>query len=508
MGQLFDQSFEFTDNEITQHIAKLHDLQNQGHAMQSEIDRYWLALMMVYVKSPLLDKLSWQAFVLNPAHVFTVHSLPDIGQHVRTLSTRHDSSDMMCRMIQYSLPYIKHNRLTFAKFEDVPTTTLMHLVLIMMGMCLGIFNETSKKPVWRLRFRIVCYMHILLSQGTAYDLYTFCVSNMNLIRIAIVEYFVYYVQTHMPCEYEMLRYLFGMQTNVGTICFQFQININYFRSTYMQTECLDWPDLNEKAHTIIEKCNRICKGKPRMAQRRDKNKTEAKITPPDIVSQALQLPVFEHMSYAMHWQPNLNIATMKVLQGLQKSVQWNLLPANLTRLQCQQLHKSLFIDTNIFSQCIMLHHCLGCRSVGSNSDQLSLNLRTDATGVVSCCVCKTSATVVSINLLGRLVKLKEKKYYLCPHCLGVHEWTSSGREFASSCPRAVVPVTAKPRECLLCDRLHNLNEFTVLDDKLGVMQHLSLCSRHMPWTHQQPGIYNFETLFKAINFKMQHNHHI
>lgn len=507
MGLPFDQSFEFTENEVTSHIQSLYDMMNkEGIDTQKEVDRYWIALMMIYLKSPLLDTLPWHTFVVRAQDVLMHETLPDIGQYIRMLSTRKDNNDVMCRMIQYSLPYIKHNRLTFAKFEDVNTQILVDLVRILFAMCFGVHCKTCKKPVWQLRFRLFAYMHTLLANGSPYDLYLFCINNVNLIRISIVEYFVYFVQRYMPCEYEMLRHLFGMQTNVESICTQFQLNINHFRSTHMQTDKLVWRDLNDKAHVIIEKCNRICKGKPRMTFRKGKFKDNLALVDESSVNLALTMPVNEHVAFASFHQNNLNLNDLYKVQLVHDIIKIHVLPKNIVQEQCKRLYNALYCDTNIYSRCVNLHQCLRCRTILS-SGRLHGQLRTDSMSNVVCCVCSSQDTVVSVNVLGRVVEIFEQKFYFCSFCMGIHRWASSGQEFTCCNNKSKAPEVPL-RQCLLCSRAHNLHEMNVLDDRLGVMQNFLLCGRHMPWTHQQHCIYNFETLCKAIQFKMSHTTNI
>lgn len=503
MGLPFDKHFDFPSNDLTHTIHRLYETMNQeGRDLQLEIDRHWIALMMVYKTSPLLDKLPWQAFIINPQDVFVHETLPDIGQYIRLLTMQRDSTDVMCRMIQYSLPYVKHNRLTFAKFDDVTVKILVELIQILLGMCLGVHEKTCKKPVWKLRFQIIAYIQILLTNGSAYDYYLFCINNLNLIRIAIVEYFVYFVQKCMPCEYEMLRHLFGTHTNVENICVQFQLNINHFRSNHMQTDVLSWVDLNEKAHVIIEKCNRICKGKPRITMRRSKCNDGSVSMDSESVMVALNTTKYENIALAPFQQLSMSIDILQRIRVIHNTIKWHSLPQNVVRQQCVALHKALFQDTNIHARSCFLHQCLKCHFV-HGCGKLSGQLRTDSDGQVSCCACASSDTMVRVNVLGRIVQLYDKKFYFCHFCLSVHRWTSCGQEF-TCCNHKQKQIAIRPRQCLLCARVHNLHDMAVLDDYLGVKQTFLLCGRHMPWSHQLNGIYNFETLNKAVQFKMSH----
>ena len=168
-------------------------------------------------------KKTWQYFVLSTNNVFALHHLCDIGSNVRKLSlTRQLSDDIMSRIIQYSLPYVKHNRLNFPRYKDVDADTLRKLISILLAQLMGIYPHVTKHPVWQLRYRIYAYIHTLLLHGNQYDHYFFCVNNVNLLRIAVIEYFVYFVNNHMPAEHHMLPFLFGTHVNVESVFKQLQ----------------------------------------------------------------------------------------------------------------------------------------------------------------------------------------------------------------------------------------------------------------------------------------------
>ena len=482
-------------------------MNREGCDLQVEIDRHWVAMMMIYVKSPLLQRLPWQSFVLKASDVLVYDSLPDIGHHIRMLTMRRENNDAMCRMIQYSLPYIKHNRLTFAKFSEVTVTLLVHLIQILLAMCLGIHSTTCKKPVWRLRFRLVSYIYTLFTTGTPYDLYIFCTSNLNLIRISLVEYFVYYVQRSMPCEYEMLRHLFGMHANIENICTQFQININSFRSNHMQTDKLLWRDLNAKAHIIIEKCNRICKGKPRITVRRNKTRDPFSLVDDKTIKLALSMNATEPMTMAQNHQTPVNLSAMTMIETIRDTIKVHTLPSNIVRDQCLKLHRAFYTDTAVFSRSVFFYQCLRCRA-NPNMEKMKTRLRTDANNCVTCSACQSSNSIAKVNVLGRIVEIFEHRYYFCHFCMGVHRWTGTGQEFTKCLQRQSLVAKPVTRQCQLCSRVHNLHEMTVLNDELGIRQSFYLCGRHMPLSHQQSLIYNFATLNKAIGYKMKHFNNI
>ena len=118
-------SSELGNPELTDKIQKvLVNMQKNKETkenMHIELDAYWVAVFLHVTRSPLLQKFSWRFFLVPPGHIFDIKHVIDIGPYVRKLSvSRAISSDVMCRIIQYSLPYVKHNRLNFPRYKDMP----------------------------------------------------------------------------------------------------------------------------------------------------------------------------------------------------------------------------------------------------------------------------------------------------------------------------------------------------------------------------------------------------
>ena len=74
--------------------------------------------------------------------------------------------------------------------------------------------------------------------------------------------------------------------------------------------------------------------------------------------------------------------------------------------------------------------------------------------------------MVRVNVLGRIVQLYEKKFYFCHFCLSVHRWTSCGQEF-TCCHYKQKQTAIRPRQCLLCARVHNLHDADAVSSAHG-----------------------------------------
>lgn len=141
--------------------------------------------------------------------------------------------------------------MNFPVFSAEHAAVLPDIVNIMLACCLALYPDSSKKPVLQLRVKLIATIHTLKSRGTPMDLYVFCTSNMSLLRIAMIEYFVYFISSFMPNETSMLTTVFGLQQQISDIFKQFTIICDTFRHQSMQSHVLDLNDINLKAQVAI-----------------------------------------------------------------------------------------------------------------------------------------------------------------------------------------------------------------------------------------------------------------
>jgi len=141
--------------------------------------------------------------------------------------------------------------MNFPVYSPEQAQVLPDIVNIMLACCLAMYPESSKKPVLQLRVKLMATVHTLKARGSPMDLYTFCTSNMSLLRIAMIEYFVYFISSFMPNETSMLTTVFGLQQDIADIFRQFTIICDTFRHQSMQDHVLDLADVNLKAQVAI-----------------------------------------------------------------------------------------------------------------------------------------------------------------------------------------------------------------------------------------------------------------
>jgi len=479
-------------------VEALSKSANNGERVQVEIDRYMLHMYMYAVRSPLLDRGPPEMFVTDAAHVLTTLSLPDIGRFISKLVTGHQNSshDLMSRLIHYSMPYIKHNRMNFPPFCPEHAAVLPDIVNIILASCLGLFPECNKKPVLGLRIQLISFFHTLKARGSPLDLYVFCTANMCLLRIAMIEYFVFFISSYMPNETLMLRQVFGLHQDIHDIFRQFIVICDTFRHLSLQTSVLDMTEINLKAQIAIDKCNRVCKGKSRSSSAAAPRSAAAPLLP-DVVALALRTPVLAHISYTVLAHPALSIAEAHRVKTVHDYVGLHELPSNIRRAQIAKIRKILHNDTLNTINTISMKICMKC--VLGGRVVLDPVMRVMASGQSSCTVCKHDSRVVSICTVGRIVRIHCTSFYYCVFCMRVHLWRSTGTEFMCCALAAARPRALSPLACCVCGvKSNTVACIRVLDDELGVMQDVPLCHRHMPQEHVLRWVDNLAQLRDAV----------
>lgn len=492
------------NTEVRTIVQDLHRQMNGGTETQVEIDRYMVYLYMEASGASALDVLPWQSFVLESGDVMGLQHLVDIGSAVRDMLMLAPCKNSIHRVLQYSMPYIKHNRLNFPAFDDMTSDDLAHMVRIVMACCLGCLRANTKRPVFDLRVKLYYFFYTLLATGTSADHYVFCMANQCLLRVAMIEYFIIFMQEFMPSEKSVICNIFQLSNDIDELSHSFCLIFDIFRQTSMQVTELDFANINARAHIAIEKCNRVTKGKNRPIRATN---TGTKLSSDDgVLRAAMHTPLFAHPAYAARLAAFADASWDYILQvqAVHRIVTVKPLPANLVALQARAIMHVLKTNSNSMVHCTLLYVCLRCVS-RSVKFVINKKMRVMSDGTCYCPQCSCDTFVVPISILGRIVKIQGAYLYFCHFCCCTHEWESSGHEF-TSCERGHTPklqvVRTQNKACVVCARTSSLSTWKVLDDNVGRILDICLCAKHKPLAHQHDAVYNVQTLRLAILHKL------
>jgi hypothetical protein len=462
---------------------------NHGNSTQAELDRYAFAYFCSCTRHPFLETCAWQQLLLEKPDVFDRHCCVDIGYCIRSILFKCSQPDILTRVIQSSLPYLKHNRLNFPPFDSCTYAAMQDITRIVFGCCLGVFDPDGKKPPWSTRVYLLVFMHELLSRGSKRDLYVFSTAHMALVRIAMIEYFLCFLETNMPIELEYMPLMFSVDATVASMHIADLRQVcNNFRTISFDSGELKLSDLNAKAALMLERCNRICNQKIRIPARA----VDATVVLP-LVHKAMCAPwSVDCITELLH--PELDATQLLALKRIQRIVTRDAFVCEMQALQTASLRSLCTESTLMATKSLFCYVCLGCIDAFT---QLDRKMRLHDGEHVHCQTCNSHEHVVRINCLHAIVSIKDTKYFWCPFCRVVHKWSASGFEM-HRCDVQPEVCTQSKRACFVCRKNMNVETFTLLDRRLGVMQTASLCFKHRPWPHQMPYVYDIVSFRDAV----------
>lgn len=492
--------------------------QIQGSA--NMLDKYLIFIKLLLNQSPLLMKYDARMFTIRNVHNITTSTLIDIGSEIRELLFTQSTNNTFVRILEFSLPFGKHNRLHFPNQREFTKKNLQEIVRLMLASCLGLYETAARRPVWQWRLKILIFFWDFLHVANIDDLYSFCRQYILLLKLSVMEYFFYFLYTNMPLEYEyMMKNGNGKSDKIITsFCFHFD---QFRHMCYAKKSEIDFEDMNEFAAQIIEKCSRLWKGKIEktssrqsllcsrgISQKSAYNESLSILDFDDniLFQRALQLPRLNHASYYLLFK-NTSIQMARQIQDIQDSIQIYPLPSNLQQQQFAFARQNILRKGRQVINTFSVFVCFKCLILKpKQSMQIDRKMRSDSQGNFYCSLCNCNEFVVEINTLGRLVKLTQNYYFYCIHCQEIHS-TNNLSNF-TSCPQYKAPSSYQKNKpvicgsmCCLCDKKSNTQQLSVLDDKLGIQTNLYFCSWHYPFENMHSCIYNYESLLEFIEIK-------
>ena len=220
------------------------------------------------------------------------------------------------------------------------------------------------------------------------------------------------------------------------------------------------------------------------------------------------------------------------------------LPANVIRMQLRSLGACMGVCERSALDGMTLYICVSCglgSSGATRSTQTRGQCRLDgglfstesgcSGAAKSDLVCKHCQTpsVFAVNTLGRVVTLRNQRFYLAPCCCTVQMYGGSGVEFQSeysltsgdsrqgargelplgvtlhSCSHRKKKYQTRPQRarCEVCQTTSSgavaPEVFTVVDHLAGCMRSIRLCSRHAPRQETLKQVANWRQLMDEVN---------
>ena len=247
--------------EIKQIIVNLLEKSKTGAENSLELDRYVWVQHFINVGHPILSESNAHLFISQESDVMCAYRLRDIAFDFNGLfeiSTPTSFTDI----ISMALPYVRHCRRPFPSIKSISLEDLGDLLRIVCASCVGIFAGTQRRPLWSKRVQLYAFFRTLICSPKS-ELHDFCVNQFSLVRLAVVEYVVYFLNFVAPVESELQKMMTNRQKDIDAVFENIAFNADSFRQNAFQsiTPEIDWDKVLSAANENYDRLCRLCKSK-------------------------------------------------------------------------------------------------------------------------------------------------------------------------------------------------------------------------------------------------------
>jgi hypothetical protein len=153
LSELTKQDEEAVHPAVASCIEQLMKQQKHGADVQVQLDtQLFISLLPIGMQLLFLDKIK-----VLPAHLLHPEQVDDIGYIVRDMLLNKQKHSVLGKIYQYTMPFIKHNRLNFPPMRYMSKSVLMHMLQTVSLACLGLYRPGAKKPTWNIRRQLFVF---------------------------------------------------------------------------------------------------------------------------------------------------------------------------------------------------------------------------------------------------------------------------------------------------------------------------------------------------------------
>lgn len=494
-------------------MRRLHRLALQGcPGIQPYIDAHLPAVALAGEGRVLLARRATLGLPDAPQ----VGTLPDLCRAIRLmlLSPGDASACGACALgfLQQALPCLPRRQ--GAQRQDAQPQVA---ICVLLGLLLGLYPRAVRFPPFGVRVELYKRVHCLLTHGDG----GFCERHPNLLALAFMEYCAHVIPAFMPAEEEVLLGEPGVAGFIGgctLVC-------DAFRQEVLVTGREGWREMDAFCAPHVERHLRACRSKGGKGRQAGEPKIAG-------ARACLELP------FILPYEAHLGDPTHRILGGemaflglggaqcsaaesahprrpdgvvcssdarhehtaaMQRLISIHPLPDNLYRMQLQALARRAAVCERSALSMATLYVCVACVMSGQ-SGLVQTRLQDDrrkeprargecrmdvGTGRLLCASCQGDS-VVSVSTLGRIVSLRQNRYYLAPCCGSVRQYTGGGDEFNERANETCRHRQGKPaaraarHRCELCSNLALAEGLSRVDHLTGEFRVVRLCQRHTP----------------------------
>jgi hypothetical protein len=468
------------------HLRELHaKLSTDNGEARARIDSYLLAS---YVSPKRPEKL----FVLAHEDTFHYHNLPNLTYYlVQALATGDWGNNLIsCFMAVFCIQVKKQKR----NFQLSSLVEKASLINLLHGLLLGLYPYNIHHGTYEYRVTVVGAIRKVLTSDCPIK---FILEHDSLIQIATVEYLANVVPDFLPVEEAILTGGAQSRFGINQVCESFRAAAMPF----IEKENM-WKHLNELATSYLSSVYRQLKVYNAKVNRRVyhtkvSNCMWSTLSDAIFFEKLMELPQLSFAGSNMIAQikiltPDLSFTELQTIEFFWSNVLLSNLPKNSYSRQLQQLEK--YSSCQIYQKALSyLNVCFPC-ALKSKTTLLTQKFAYNcAQNILQCATC--SKKISSVNMLGRILKVRNINYCLCQTCLKPTIWT--GSEKCQQCMQQSDLTDLSV--CTICSKKTFEVIYKVLDLDALRIAHTPLCFQHAKHgVASQSTVYDTKSLLREF----------
>jgi hypothetical protein len=398
--------FCHTDAHINEILTNLHVRLKKGHrSVQREIDTY----LILCACEQNLSGRDLHNMQVNEECVPQYDTLPDLTRFIPYSFTMNRETGIIAYYIQLLSPLKRKTRTRRGSPAPPLCQTEVCVCLnLIQATLLGLYPRSSKQPLWRTRVAIVACIHKL--QTSPFEVQTrFLALSHDILRVSFTEYILNVRTDYLPVENAFLVRQAGFLPNYDTACATL---CDHIRQTCVQSSTWSWAHINTISASSLDRISRMCR--TRVVS------TNSPIPVMTMTHDQLQAAIHKHVVYPDPNTHNCVTTTNTVERALNtQMLPWNMILAQSARI-VSKYTETLFPITSACEK----HICIKC-VLGITTRIMpritKLRMKT-SNGKLTCANCNCVDTVLKVNLLGKLLNVRQMSYFVCAECTSLHEY--------------------------------------------------------------------------------------
>ena len=474
---------------MMQKIESLHKRLKDDYKIRWELDRYLLALHYCSDKrTQNHTPLSWM--VLDISDTFHYHNLPDIAFIIRSTFMGSCCAPWLQKLFNIFLCGKRYRRLINTSHTTCQLTSA--IISTLHGLLLGLYPFNERRTEIKQRAWLAGTMREVLTEKNHM---AFINDHTHLLCLGLAEYIINVIDDFCPVEWTLLNIPPSAKSQCLAAFESFrEVSVN----TGVGTPTF-WSKLESDARPVVASLVKFFRS---ASFYQHKTRTILPITTVQFVPLALKSRIIQNSSSIFGQLkaalPTIQFKESEALEDIWTAMYIRPLPRHTTLEQMETLGKAGRMCALVEDE---IHHfpvCMAC-ALTKRVDVLRGMFRYDAVDErLVCNECAHHGYVVNINMLGRVLYIRDKTIALCVKCMQPKYWSAT-----CSC---VGEEIQKPRSCCACMNTNIVSTKEIVDLETMSMKQMHFCYKHsLSCVLNQATIYDMKLLRQEMHARLSGN---